>query len=247
VKKSQVKDYLLSQNPLDEGLGFVFPESQDAAVIDLEMEIEKPMTKDDFSLLSTTLDSIANRINVLSNEVSNHTGIILRKMEEMMAQRPVQKKDQAVQTKHPPMKRKAPETDPCYICGETGHWAPQCPEKMNKTNNDSADKKTKQKDPCYKCGQLGHWISECPNEDFVMPPVPGSSHPHVPTEYLPSEMWNPEPPTEEPPKKRRKLSRSKVEKNCKKNCVLWTLLFIRLCSPDLLCLFIGLCTPDLIC
>jgi hypothetical protein len=114
---------------MDEGLGFVFPESQDSAVIDLEMEMEKPMTKDDFSLLSTTLDSIANRINVLSNEVSNHTGIILKKMEEMIAQRPVQKKDQAVQTKCPPVKRKAPDTDPCYICGETGHCAPQCPRK----------------------------------------------------------------------------------------------------------------------
>jgi hypothetical protein len=136
----------------------VFPESQDAAVIDLEMELEKPMTKEDFSLLSTTLDSNANRINVLSNEVSNHTGIIRKKMEEMMVQRPVQKKDQAVQTKRP-VKKKAPDTDPCYICSETGHWAPQCPERMNKTNNDSTDKKTKQKDPCYKCGQLGHWIS----------------------------------------------------------------------------------------
>ena len=201
VKKAQSTDYLASQNPMDQGLGFVFPQSQDATVIDLEMEMEKPMTKDDFSLLSTTLDSIANRINVLSNEVSNHTGILLKKMEEMMRQ--PRKKDQAVQTK-----RKAPETDPCYICGETGHWAPQCPEKINKTND---DKKTKQKDPCYKCGQLGHWISECPNDDFVMPAVPGSRPPST-AQYKPDEMWNPEPPTDEPPKKKRKLSRSKVDK-----------------------------------
>jgi hypothetical protein len=126
VKKSQVKDYLPSQNPMDEGLAFMFPESQDAAVIDLEMELEKPMTKD-FSLLSTTLDSIVNRINVLSNEVSNHTGIMLRKMEEMMAQRPVQKKDQAVQMKRPG-KRKAPETDPytSAVKRDTGlHNAPR--------------------------------------------------------------------------------------------------------------------------
>jgi hypothetical protein len=108
------------------------------------------MTKEDFSLLLPTLDSIANRINALSNEVNNNTGIILKKM----GQRPVQKKDQAVQTKRPG-RRKAPETDPCYICGETGHWAPQCPEKINKIN-DSADKKTKQNVPCYKYGQLGH-------------------------------------------------------------------------------------------
>jgi hypothetical protein len=29
---------------MDERLGFVFPESQDAAAIDLDMELEKPMT-----------------------------------------------------------------------------------------------------------------------------------------------------------------------------------------------------------
>jgi hypothetical protein len=117
VKKAQIQDYLPSQNPLVGGLGFVFPESQDAAVIDLEMEMETPMTKNDFSLLSTTLDGIVNRINVLSNEMGNPTGIIVRKLEEMMAQR--LKKDQAVQTKRPPVKRKAPETDPCYICGSS--------------------------------------------------------------------------------------------------------------------------------
>jgi hypothetical protein len=64
---------------MDEGLVFVFPESQDTAVIYLEMKVEKHMTKEEFSLLSTTLESIANRINLLSNEVSNHTGIILKK------------------------------------------------------------------------------------------------------------------------------------------------------------------------
>jgi hypothetical protein len=126
-EKLQVKDYLPSHNPVDEGLSFVSLESEDAAVIDLGMELEKPTTKEDFSLLSTTLYSTANRINVLSNEVSNHTGIILKKIEEMMGQRPVQKKVQAVQTKRPPLKRKVLEADLCYICGETGHWAPECP------------------------------------------------------------------------------------------------------------------------
>jgi hypothetical protein len=45
-----------------------------------------------------------------------------------------------------------------------------------------------------------------------MPPVPGSSYPHIPTEYLPSEMWNPEPLTGDQPKKKRKLSSSIVVK-----------------------------------
>jgi hypothetical protein len=78
-----------------------------------------------------------------------------------------------------------------------------------------------------------------------MSPVPGSSHPHIPTEYLPSEMWNLEPPTEEPPKKKRKLSRSKVEKklkklcspDCVKNYVLRTYCVIHWTYIDLLCLF----------
>jgi hypothetical protein len=80
--------------------------------------------------------------------VTNHKGIIVKKLEEMMGQRTVQKSDQAVQSKRPPVKIKTPDTDPCYICGESGHLAPQCPEKTNKTN-DSSDKRTKQKDPCY--------------------------------------------------------------------------------------------------
>jgi hypothetical protein len=38
-------------------------------------------------------------------------------------------------------------------------------------------------------------------------------------------MWNPEPPTEEPPKKKRKLSPSKVEKKkTVHNCVLRTVI-----------------------
>jgi hypothetical protein len=76
--------------------------------------------------------------------------------------------------------------------------------------NDSAEKKTKQKDPCYKCGQLGHWISECPDEDLVMPSVPGSKS-LAAIQYTAAEMWNPESPIEEPPKKKRKLSSSKLE------------------------------------
>jgi hypothetical protein len=124
-------------------------------VIDLGIELEKPMTKD-YSLLSTALDGVANKINVPNNEVNNHTGIILKKLEEMMEQHPVQKKDQAVHMKRHPVRKKAPDTDPCYICSETGHWTQHCPEKINKTNNNSVGKKTKKKDPCYKWRHLGH-------------------------------------------------------------------------------------------
>jgi hypothetical protein len=97
-KKAQAMDYLPSQNPMDEGLSFVFPESQDATVIHVELNMEQQwsMTKKDFSLLTTMLDGIVNRINDMSNEVTNHTGIIVKKLEKMMGQRAVQKRGQAV-------------------------------------------------------------------------------------------------------------------------------------------------------
>jgi hypothetical protein len=86
----------------------------------------------------------------------------------------------------------------------------------------------KQKDPCYmyKYRQLGHWTSKCTNGYFGKPPISSST---ATTTYQPlnpatchyiqcisAEMWNPEPPNDEPPKQKRKLSRSKVEKKlCK--------------------------------
>jgi hypothetical protein len=100
MKKAQATDFLPSQNPVDEGLGSVFPESKDATMIKLNMAQQAPLTKEDFAILSTKLDGIDNRINVLSNEVTNYTGIIVKKLEQMTRQWAVQKRDQAIQTKH---------------------------------------------------------------------------------------------------------------------------------------------------
>jgi hypothetical protein len=55
--------------------------------------------------------------------------MILEKLKEIMGQRPVQKRDHAVQTKRPPVKREALDRDPCYICGETENWAHSAPKK----------------------------------------------------------------------------------------------------------------------
>ncbi|XP_062615140.1 endogenous retrovirus group K member 7 Gag polyprotein-like [Saccostrea cucullata] len=46
-------------------------------------------------------------------------------------------------------KKKTRQTDPCYICKELGHWAPDCPKK----------------DLCYKCGKFGHWANQCTEDE----------------------------------------------------------------------------------
>ncbi|XP_062586692.1 uncharacterized protein LOC134248298 [Saccostrea cucullata] len=46
-------------------------------------------------------------------------------------------------------KKKTRQTDPCYICKELGHWAPDCPKK----------------DLCYKCGKFGHWANKCTEDE----------------------------------------------------------------------------------
>ena len=214
LKKAKTEEFLPSQNPTDPGLGFLFPdipESQDVTGMELGLynaQNQPPaMNKEDFAIITTTLDGIVNRINVLSDEIGTHTTVLMKKLEELTSKKP--------------RKEYTPDytSNPCYTCGETGHWSPDCPQKTDypqtSKKSKSADsqqtsKKTKQKDPCYKCGKIGHWISECPEEqaeiDAMIGPVPGSK-PTVKREYKPLEMWNPPAPIEEPPKKKKKLSK----------------------------------------
>lgn len=221
IEMAQTHDFRDTQNPMDPGLGYIFPdlpESQDATGIELGLyDPRQPLSKEDFAIITTTLDAIANRINVLHNEIVQHTGLVLKKLEEMGGKK---------------------KKESCYTCGETGHWSPDCPQKKTR----ETEKKTKDKNPCYKCGELGHWISECPKSDFAekkgetekrskdkdlcykcgelghwisdctksveKAEVSGSKSTKK-IGFL--ERSNPEPPTGEPLKKKRKLSRSKKE------------------------------------
>ena len=89
------------------------------------------MNKEDFAIITTTLDGIVNRINVLSDEIGTHTTVLMKKLEELTAKKP--------------RKEYTPDytTNPCYTCGETGHWSPDCPQK---TDYPQTSKKSKSAD-----------------------------------------------------------------------------------------------------
>ncbi|XP_056022021.1 uncharacterized protein LOC130054935 [Ostrea edulis] len=159
----QTTDFLPSQNPTDQGLGFFFPDSQDATGLELGLydkppisNEDSPMTRADFAIITTTLDGIVNCINVLADEIANHTAVLMKKLEEVVAAK----------------SRKDPTNNACFTCGETGHWSSDCPQKTTK--------KSKERDPCYKCGQVGHWIADYPKQQDVP-----SANPSPPKEEPP--------------------------------------------------------------
>ena len=67
-----------------------------------------------------------------------------------------------------------PQTHPCFICGEMGHWSPRCPKNNRSeatvtrptvtTPTLKTEPDTRQSDQCYKCHQTGHWAYQCPEQ-----------------------------------------------------------------------------------
>ena len=48
----------------------------------------------------------------------------------------------------------------CFICGEAGHIAPNCPQK-DRNKDDRSQSVVK----CFKCGKTGHFSSNCPDNN----------------------------------------------------------------------------------
>ncbi|XP_062595260.1 uncharacterized protein LOC134256594 [Saccostrea cucullata] len=135
-------------------VGAPMPESQDAVGLDLGMyNLPEYANKEDMGLLNTTLDGIVNMLSALDNkmnDMNNKVSDLNNKLNYIDKMRgggsTYQKKEGQGESGE---KKKTRQTDPCYICKELGHWAPDCPKK----------------DLCYKCGKFGHWANKCTEDE----------------------------------------------------------------------------------
>lgn len=48
---------------------------------------------------------------------------------------------------------------PCWVCGESDHWAINC--KQRKGKNGQQGQNSSDKDSCWVCGESGHWAVNC--------------------------------------------------------------------------------------
>ena len=58
-----------------------------------------------------------------------------------------------------------PRSTKCYACGQDGHQAKQCPNKLSMQNQTNQGRQQGQRNTeCYTCGQQGHQSRHCPNK-----------------------------------------------------------------------------------
>lgn len=173
---------------------------------------EKPASKEDISLLMATLDGILNNLISITNELSETRQNITKDLQTLskeVSEILIETRNRTAEKTTTPPTRK---TNPCYICRELGHWAPECPQKQDpaKKGKDKdpqkqdPPKKSKDKDPCYICQNLGHWASECTDKENN---PPGGNKKKNSTPKKPSlKRENAIPKDSEPPKKKAKLA-----------------------------------------
>lgn len=150
-------------------------QSQDTVALEMaayDQEDPSYMSKEDFGIITTTQEGILNTMQVMSNEIANHTDVILKKIQkgildilEVMTSEIsnhtdiISHKIQEIQQKKGGMTT----VYKCYTCGEEGHFSPKCPhkEEYQKKKKLTAPKKSNQNLPA----------SLAENRDIILPTV----------------------------------------------------------------------------
>lgn len=142
------------------------------------------MSKEDFGIITTTQEGILSTLQIMNNEIVNHTDIILKKTTDLQTLQPDKdkeeyKKKRETTTKDEEKKicllylrihrdtvfltalkklqkkenkKPAIKSNECFNCGEEGHWANKCPNKLKKGY-------------CYTFYEEGHFTKDCPHYD----------------------------------------------------------------------------------
>lgn len=119
-----------------------------------------PMSKEDFGIITTTQEGILNTLQIMSNEIANHTDIILKKIKDLQTPQPAKVEYKKKKETTDNDEEKKPKYV-CYTCGTPGHCSPNCPQKgQNKENK----KPTIKSNECFNCGEEGHWANKCPHK-----------------------------------------------------------------------------------
>lgn len=106
-------------------------ESQDATDLELAcLDQEKLATKEDLALLMATLVGSINDLMNLANEISETRNSITNDR-QALSEQVGEKKNETRNTTPVTSKIPTRKTNPCYICGELGHWSPECPQKQD--------------------------------------------------------------------------------------------------------------------
>lgn len=158
-------------------------QSQDTVALEMaayDQEDPSYMSKEDFGIITTTQEGILNTMQVMSNEIANHTDVILKKIQkgildilEVMTSEIsthtdlILKKIQEIQQKKGGMTT----VYKCYTCGEEGHFSPKCPhkEEYQKKKKTNSAEEIKPKFTCFTCGEPGHYSTNCPEKENVKP------------------------------------------------------------------------------
>lgn len=89
------------------------------------------MSKEDFGIITTTQEGILSTLQIMNNEIVNHTDIILKKTTDLQTPQPDKDKEEYKKKRETTTKDEEKKYV-CFTCGEPGHRISNCPQKAPK-------------------------------------------------------------------------------------------------------------------
>lgn len=108
---------------------FTPPQSQNAFVLEMGRYDHRPsVANEDFAILTTTMDGIINCMNVMPDQLNNHTSLPMNEMKNQTAKilEEMKEVNHVLKTTNKPSQNKGAY----YTCKDPNHFAPNCPNRQ---------------------------------------------------------------------------------------------------------------------